>query len=60
MAASDVYKRQKEVDLHGSAQSIIRLQDVYDLDIRDLARGDIGLGRNRFMTNAELTAQVNK
>jgi len=43
----------KEEDLHGSAQSLIRLQDVYELDIGRLAHGRVG-GRD---TLARLTAQ---
>ena len=30
---------------------------MYDLDIRDLSKGDIGLGRFRTVTNAGLSAQ---
>ena len=29
----------REEDLHGAAQALIRLQDVYELDIRDLSKG---------------------
>lgn len=29
----------RDEDLHGAAQSLIRLQDVYELDIRDLSKG---------------------
>ncbi len=47
----------KEEDLHGAAQALIRLQEVYELDIRDLANGDLGHGRSRFVSNAGLTAQ---
>ena len=32
----------KELDLHGAAQALIRLQDVYELDIADIAGGKIG------------------
>ena len=32
----------KELDLHGAAQALIRLQDVYELDIADIASGKIG------------------
>jgi len=32
----------KEKDLHGAAQALIRLQDVYELDISELAEGRIG------------------
>ena len=32
----------QEVDLHGAAQALIRLQDVYELDIADIAGGKIG------------------
>ena len=32
----------KELDLHGAAQALIRLQDVYELDIADIAAGKIG------------------
>ena len=31
----------REEDLHGAAQALIRLQDVYELDIRDLSKGTI-------------------
>lgn len=30
----------RDEDLHGAAQSLIRLQDVYELDIRDLSKGN--------------------
>ena len=29
----------REEDLHGAAQALIRLQDVYELDIRALSKG---------------------
>ena len=29
----------RDEDLHGAAQALIRLQDVYELDIRDLTKG---------------------
>ena len=29
----------RDEDLHGAAQALIRLQDVYELDIRDLSKG---------------------
>ena len=32
----------KETDLHGAAQALIRLQDVYELDIAEIADGKIG------------------
>ena len=32
----------KELDLHGAAQALIRLQDVYELDIAEIAGGKIG------------------
>ena len=32
----------KETDLHGAAQALIRLQDVYELDIAEVAGGKIG------------------
>ena len=32
----------KEADLHGAAQAIIRLQDVYELDMAEVAAGKIG------------------
>ena len=32
----------KEADLHGAAQALIRLQDVYELDIAEVAGGKIG------------------
>ncbi len=47
----------KDEDLHGAAQAIIRLQDVYELNIEDLVRGQIGQGDDRYETNAQLTAQ---
>ena len=28
----------KELDLHGAAQALIRLQDVYELDIAEIGR----------------------
>ena len=31
----------RDEDLHGAAQALIRLQDVYELDIRDLSKGRI-------------------
>jgi len=43
----------KESDLHGAAQALIRLQDVYELDISALAEGKIG----RRQTRARLSAQ---
>ncbi|XP_023346532.1 prolyl 4-hydroxylase subunit alpha-2 [Eurytemora carolleeae] len=43
----------KEKDLHGAAQALIRLQDVYELEISHLVRGRIG-DRD---TTAKLTAQ---
>ena len=33
----------KEADLHGAAQALIRLQDVYELNIADVAGGKLGL-----------------
>jgi hypothetical protein len=48
----------KEEDLHGSAQALIRLQEVYELDIKKVAHGLIGKGGNVVKTNAGLTAQV--
>ena len=48
----------KEDDLHGSAQALIRLQDVYELSIRDLVNGGIGQGDKKLITNAGLSAQV--
>ena len=48
----------REEDLHGSAQALIRLQDTYELDIRDFAEGEIGRGRNLWTTTARLSAQV--
>jgi len=47
----------REEDLHGAAQALIRLQDVYELDIRDLSKGDLGIGRERVLTKAGLSAQ---
>lgn len=47
----------RDEDLHGAAQALIRLQDVYELDIRDLSKGDLGIGRNRVLTKAGLSAQ---
>ena len=32
----------QDSDLHGAAQALIRLQDVYELDIADIAGGKIG------------------
>ena len=32
----------KKADLHGAAQAIIRLQDVYELDMAEVAAGKIG------------------
>ena len=46
----------KEEDLHGSAQALIRLQDVYELDINSLAHGTVGNKK----TGARLSAQVKK
>jgi len=43
----------KDTDLHGAAQALIRLQDVYELDIGDLAEGKIG----QRQTAAKLSAQ---
>ena len=43
----------KELDLHGAAQAIIRLQDVYELDIAEMAGGKIGGVRS----GAKLSAQ---
>ena len=43
--------------MHGSAQSLIRLQDVYELDIRDLTNGELGFGNVRIQTNTGLNAQ---
>ena len=47
----------REDDLNGSAQSIIKLQDTYQLSIRDLAKGAIGFGKNRYSSKAQLNAQ---
>ena len=47
----------REEDLHGAAQALIRLQDVYELDIRDLSKGDLGRNRQRQVTKARLSAQ---
>jgi len=47
----------RDEDLHGTAQAIIRLQDTYELDIRDFAEGEIGRGRNSWTTTAKLSAQ---
>jgi len=47
----------REEDLHGAAQALIRLQDVYELDIRDISKGDLGSGRQRMVTKAQLSAQ---
>jgi len=47
----------RDEDLHGAAQALIRLQDVYELDIRDLSKGDLGIGRERVLTKAGLSAQ---
>ena len=47
----------REEDLHGAAQALIRLQDIYELDIRHLSKGDLGIGRDRVMTRAGLNAQ---
>ena len=43
----------KELDLHGAAQALIRLQDVYELDIAEIAGGKIGQSRSA----ARLSAQ---
>lgn len=43
----------RDQDLHGAAQALIRLQDVYELDIATLAEGRIG----RRQTAARLSAQ---
>ena len=43
----------KELDLHGAAQAIIRLQDVYELDIAEIAGGKIG----EIRSGAKLSAQ---
>ena len=48
----------REDDLHGSAQALIRLQDTYELDVRDFAEGEIGRGKNSWTTTARLSAQV--
>ena len=48
----------RDEDLHGSAQALIRLQDTYEIDIRNLAKGDIGGGLDQATTAAKLTAQV--
>ena len=32
----------QDSDLHGAAQALIRLQDVYELDISQLSEGKIG------------------
>ena len=29
----------RDEDLHGAAQALIRLQEIYELDIRDLSKG---------------------
>ena len=50
----------RDEDLHGSAQALIRLQDTYELDIRDFAEGEIGRGKNSWTTTAKLSAQVGK
>lgn len=47
----------REDDLNGSAQSLIRLQDVYELDIRDMINGKFGNGNQRVSSKATLTAQ---
>ncbi|CAB4059836.1 P4HA [Lepeophtheirus salmonis] len=43
----------KEQDLHGSAQALLRISDVYDLDVRNLSEGII---ENR-ETSAKLSAK---
>ena len=50
----------KEEDLHGSAQSLIRLQEVYDLDIIKFITGHLtnAGGVEKFYTKATLSAQV--
>ena len=49
----------KEEDLHGSAQALLRLQDVYELDIRKVVYGVIGNKANNVVkTKAGLSAQV--
>ena len=47
----------KDDDLHKSAQAIIKLQETYKLEVRDLSRGDIGFGKSRYLTAAKLNAQ---
>jgi hypothetical protein len=33
----------KEEDLHGAARALIRLQEVYELDITKLAKGQVSI-----------------
>ncbi len=48
----------KEEDLHGSARALIRLQEIYELDITNLAKGQMNYNGRTFNTMAKLSAQV--
>ena len=48
----------KEEDLHGAARALIRLQEVYELDISKLAKGQMEYNGRAFATMAKLSAQV--
>ena len=49
----------KEEDLHGAARALIRLQEIYELDISKLAKGQMEYKGQTISTNARLSAQVN-
>ena len=48
----------KEEDLHGAARALIRLQEIYELDISNLAKGQMEYKGKTFNTMAKLSAQV--
>ncbi len=48
----------KEEDLHGSARALIRLQEIYELDISKLTKGQMEYKGKKFQTMARLSAQV--
>ena len=48
----------KEEDLHGAARALIRLQEVYEMDISKLVKGKMEYNGKAFETMARLTAQV--
>ena len=48
----------KEEDLHGAARALIRLQEVYELDISKLAKGQMEYRGQSISTHARLSAQV--